>query len=116
VQPTPTPTPTAPEYVQGNYATPQSKPKTVTVTYPSAQTAGDLNVVIVRWNDSTAQFNSVQDVSGNLYQSAIGPTVMTGQLSQSIYYAKNIKAAAVGANTVTVTFNRGTSLSGHSNS
>ena len=34
----------------------------------------------------------------------MGPTLLTGSLSQSIYYAKNIKAAAAGANVVTVKF------------
>src|SRR4029077_5027530 len=35
---------------------------------------------------------------------AVGPTVLAGALTQSIYYAKNIAAAAAGANTVTVTY------------
>ena len=41
-------------YVQGNYATPQTPQTTVNVTYTAAQAAGDLNVVVVGWNDSTA--------------------------------------------------------------
>ena len=36
----------------------------VTVTYTAAQTAGDLNVVIVGWNDTTAQISSVTDTKG----------------------------------------------------
>ena len=105
--PTPTPTPAALSYVQGNYATPQSPLTAVTVPYTAAQTAGDLNVVIVGWNDSTAQVSSLTDSKGNVYQLAVGPTVLTGSapLSQAIYYAKNISAATAGANTVTVTFN-----------
>ena len=106
--PTPTPTPTqaALTYVQGNYAAPQSPLTAVTVKYPAAQTAGHLNVVIVGWNDATAQVSSLTDSRGNVYQSAVGPTVLTGSnpVSQSIYYAKNISAAAAGANTVTVKF------------
>jgi uncharacterized protein YciI len=106
--PTPTPTPTqaALTYVQGNYATPQSPLTAVTVKYPAAQTAGHLNVVIVGWNDATAQVSSLTDSRGNVYQSAVGPTVLTGSnpVSQSIYYAKNISAASAGANTVTVKF------------
>ena len=35
---------------------------------------------------------------------AVGPTVLSGQLSQAIYYAKNIQAAAANTNTVTVQF------------
>src|SRR5581483_1647659 len=36
---------------------------------------------------------------------AVGPTVLSGTASQSIYYAKNIAAASAGGNTVTVQFN-----------
>ena len=39
-----------------------------------------------------------------MYTLAVGPTIQSGLASQSIYYAKNIVAAAAGANTVTVTF------------
>ena len=76
---------------------------TVVVQYQSAQNAGDLNVVVVGWNDSSAQVSSVKDTNGNTYQLAVGP-MTTGLVSQSIYYAKNIQAAAAGANSVTVTF------------
>ena len=91
-------------YVQGNYATPQTPQTTVNVTFNAAQVAGDLNVVVVGWKDSTATVNAVTDGSGNAYSLAVGPTVQMGIASQSIYYAKNITPAAAGANTVTVTF------------
>jgi chitodextrinase len=94
---------TTPSFVQVNAATPQSTPTTVAITYTAAQTAGDLNVVIVGWNDTTASVASINDSKGNSYQLAIGPT-RSGSESQSIYYAKNILAATAGANTVTVTF------------
>ena len=61
----------------------------------------------VGWNDSTASVSSVTDSSGNTYQRAVGPTSIAGTLSQSIYYARNILAAAAGANTVTVQFSTG---------
>ncbi len=70
-----------PKYIQGNYATPQSTVPAVTVPYLAAQTAGNLNVVIVGWNDATAQVSSVTDTSGNVYQLAAGPTVLTGSTS-----------------------------------
>jgi hypothetical protein len=79
-------------------------PSPVTVAYASAQTAGDLNVVVVGWNDSIAHVTSVGDTAGNVYQLAIGPTVITGALSQSIYFAKNIAVPKTGANTVSVSF------------
>jgi uncharacterized membrane protein len=91
-------------YVQGNYATPQSPQTTVSVTYSSAQTAGDLNVVVVGWNDSNATVTRVADSKGNTYTRAVGPTVQSGVASQSIYYAKNIATASARTNTVTVTF------------
>ena len=91
-------------FVQGNYAVPQSSQTTVTVPFTAAQTAGDLNVVVVGWNDSTTTVSAVTDSKGNAYARAVGPTIVTGSLSQSIYYAKNIVAAAAGANAVTVTF------------
>ena len=91
-------------YVQGNYATPQSAQTSVSVKFSAAQKSGDLNVVVVGWNDSTATVSSVTDSSGNTYQRAVGPTVVSGLLSQSIYYAKKIVAAGAGLNTVTVRF------------
>jgi uncharacterized membrane protein len=91
-------------YVQGNYATPQSPQATVNVTYSSAQVAGDLNVVVVGWNDSNSTISRIVDSKGNTYTRAVGPTIQSGVASQSIYYAKNITAAGAGTNTVTVTF------------
>ena len=91
-------------YVQGNFATPQTPQTTMNVAYTAAQVAGDLNVVVVGWNDSTAVVSAVTDSSGNTYALAVGPTVQSGYASQSIYYAPNIASAAAGANTVTVTF------------
>jgi hypothetical protein len=104
--PTPTPTPKPTAYIQGNYAAPQSTVTPVTVPYTAAQKAGDLNVVVVGWNNSTTQVSSVTDKNGNSYKLAAGPTVLTGSVpfSQAIYYAKNILA---GANSVTVKFNAG---------
>ena len=81
-------------------ATPQSPTATVPVTFPGAQTAGDLNIVVVGWNDTTAAVQSVKDSAGNTYNLAIGPTSGTA-LQQSIYYAAPIVG---GSNTVTVTF------------
>ena len=61
-------------YVQGNSATPQT-PQTSgelwTVTFTAAQAAGDLNVVAVGWNDSTATVTKVADKIGNTYTLAV---------------------------------------------
>jgi hypothetical protein len=77
----------------------------VAVPYTGAQTAGDLNVVVVGWNDTTATVKSVADTKGNAYVLAVGPTLVSGTLTQSVYYAKNIASAAANGNTVTVVFN-----------
>ncbi len=90
------------KFVQVAAATPQTPMSAVSVTYPSAQTAGNLNVVVVGWNDATSSVKSVTDSHGNTYTLAVGPVLGTN-LSQSIYYLKNI---ASGSNTVTATFNQ----------
>jgi chitodextrinase len=92
-------------FVQSNSATPQSPQAAVTARYASAQTAGNANVVVVGWNDTTATVATLTDTAGNTYVKAVGPTKQTGLGTQSIYYAVNIAAAAANTNTVTVTFN-----------
>jgi hypothetical protein len=87
-------------FAQVAAGTPQSPTATVAVTYPAAQTAGNLNVVVVGWNDTAASVQSVKDSAGNNYSLAIGPTSGSG-IQQSIYYASRIVG---GSNTVTVTF------------
>ena len=85
----------------------------VVVPFTAAQTAGNLNVVVIGWNDTSDAIASVVDSNGNTYILAAGtfstslPSTGASQegVSQAIYYAKNIKA---GANTVTVTFNQST--------
>jgi hypothetical protein len=89
-------------FAQVSYSDPQVSTTTVTATYPSAQTAGDMNIVAVGWNDTTSTVRSVTDSAGNPYSLAVGPTTGKG-LRQSIYYAPNI---AGGTNKVTVTFNQ----------
>src|SRR5262245_23673220 len=93
-------------FVQRNVAVPQTPQATVAVAYTAAQTAGNLNVVVVGWSDNTSVVNSVTDSRGNPYVRAVGPTAVGGvPHSQAIYYAKNIVAAPAGGNTVTVQFN-----------
>ena len=89
-------------FVQQSYTTSNPSGSSLRVAYPAAQKAGNLNLVVVGWNDTTSSVSSVTDSKGNTYTRAIGPTAGTA-LTQSIYYAKNI---AAGSNTVTVTFNK----------
>src|SRR5215471_19591692 len=88
-------------YVQGNYNV-TDPASSRTVTFTGAQSAGNLNVVFVGWLDSTTTVTSVTDTKGNVYTRAVGPTISSGNAQQSVYYAKNIAAAAAGANTVTI--------------
>jgi len=91
-------------FVQVSGAAPQTNQSQVSVTYTNAQVAGDANIVAISWKDATSNITSVIDSVGNTYQLAV-PTARGTSLSQAIYYAKNINAAAAGANTVTVTLN-----------
>ena len=61
-------------------------------------------MVVVGWNDPTAQVLSVVDTGGNVYELAVGPTSRSDLGSQAIYHAPNVPAAAPGDNQVTVTF------------
>jgi hypothetical protein len=89
-------------FVQVDAITPQTPSGSVILSYPLAQTAGNLNIVAVGWNDTTSTVSSVSDSRGNVYTQA--GTMTTGTaLRQAIYYAKNI---AAGSNTVTVVFNQ----------
>jgi hypothetical protein len=96
------PLPSGITFMQQANAIPQQPAATVLVSYASSQFAGDLNVVVVGWNDTTASIQSVTDSRGNSYQLAVGPTKGNG-LSQAIYYATNIVG---GSNTVTVQFDQ----------
>ena len=96
-----------PAFVQVNAAVPQTNQSSVPVTYTSAQTAGNTNIVAIGWNDATSNITSVTDSAGNAYQLAV-PTARGSGVSQAIYYAPNIKAAPAGTNTVTATFNTAT--------
>jgi hypothetical protein len=59
-------------------------PSFATVPFPAAQTAGDLNVVVVGWYDTTTSVTSVTDTAGNQYVLALGPTALPGTGSQSV--------------------------------
>ncbi len=87
---------------QLNYATPQSNQSTVAVAYTTAQSAGDTNIVAIGWNTNAGTITSVRDTAGNAYAVA-APLTRGSNLSQSIYYAKNIVGAPAG-NIVTVQF------------
>jgi hypothetical protein len=89
-------------FVQAASAAPQTPMVVVPIAFATAQTPGNLNVVVGGVNDTTSSVQSVQDSAGNTYVLAIGPTMGIG-LQQSIYYTTTI---AGGPTTVTVTFDQ----------
>lgn len=97
--------PPQPEFVQQSYSTPQTPQSQVSATYARAQAAGDTNILAIGWNDTAASIQSVVDSAGNAYQPAVS-TFRGNGLSQAIWFAPNIVAAAAGANQVTVTFDQ----------
>ena len=74
----------------------------MTKSYGQNQAAGNLNVVVVGWNDTTSTITAVTDTAGNTYSLA-APVTRGSGISQAIYHAKNIVG---GANSVTATFNQ----------
>src|SRR5208337_5137076 len=73
-------------FVQVNSADPQPSVSTVSCAYSLAQTAGNLNIVVVGWNDSTSTMTGISDSQGNSYAQA-GTTKKGTNLTQAIYYA-----------------------------
>jgi len=91
-------------FVQENNNTVPINTGTVSVTYVTPETAGNLNIVVVGWNDTSSSVLSVADDNNNTYVLA-GTTAGHG-LSQAIYYAKDIVLPNNTTPTVTVTFNQ----------
>ncbi len=94
-------------FVQGNFATPHGSITSVNVPFTGFQGPGDLNLVVVGWNDTNTTVTSVNDTMGNAYTLAVGPTLQSVAGTQSIYYAKNIAPAGANANSVTINFSGG---------
>ncbi|HTB79030.1 MAG TPA: hypothetical protein VK762_37560 [Polyangiaceae bacterium] len=91
-------------FVQVSSSTPQASLSSVATTYGNAQSAGDTNIVPVCWFDASSSVTGVSDTSHNAYAVAAPVVRLSGTASCTMYYAANIKAAAAGANVVTVTF------------
>ena len=91
-------------FVQENNNTVPINTGSVSVTYVAPETAGNLNIVVVGWSDTSSSVLSVADDDNNTYVLA-GTTAGHG-LSQAIYYAKDIVLPNNTTPTVTVTFNQ----------
>lgn len=81
-------------FVQVNSSTPQTDQSTVTTAFANAQTIGNLNVVVIGWDNTTSNIVSVTDTAVNSYQVAAPITRSSGN-SQTIYYARNIVGGAI---------------------
>ena len=92
-------------YIQRGDAVTNLPSTTIPVLMPNQQTAGNLNVVIIGWADTSATVSSVTDTEGNNYVAALAPVTGTG-LSQVVYYAKNIAGDSGTPNQITVTFSQ----------
>ena len=51
----------------------QASNTSVAVAYVNTQTAGNLNIVVAGWGDTTSSISSVTDSKGNTYTRAVGP-------------------------------------------
>ena len=89
-----------PAHVQSARAARTGAVASVEVALPRAQTAGDLDVVVVTWNDATANVSSIRDRAGNAY-ARVGEPARIGAISQVMYFAPAIRG---GANALTATF------------
>lgn len=70
------------KFVQVNSAVPTST-ATISATYNSAQTAGNMNVVAIGWDSSFISLKSLTDSKGNSYKLAVGYVDSTGITRQS---------------------------------
>jgi hypothetical protein len=90
----------------GGYATAADPDASLQALSPSltwAQSAGDLIVLLINY-DPNLGLVQISDVSGNAY-TEFGPPVTNAAYHEAMYYCLNAKAAAAGANAVTVSLN-----------
>jgi hypothetical protein len=78
-----------------------SSGNSASVTFNAANTAGNLIVAYVVWDNSNPV--SLSDSNGNVYTSAVGPTKYSSsdKTNAQIFYASGVRA---GSNRVTATF------------
>jgi IPT/TIG domain len=95
-------------FVQVNNNTDLVNAASLSVTYTAAETAGNMNIVVVGVNDSSSSVLSVTDDNNNTY--VLAAANAGHGLSQAVYYARNISVALHNPPTVTVTFNQNAGL------
>ena len=91
-----------------NAAVPQTNQSSVPVTYTSAQTAGNTNILAIGWNNATSNITSVTDSAGNTYQLAVPTARGAAASARRSTTPRTSRPPPAGTNTVTVTFNTAT--------
>src|SRR6185437_2339386 len=91
-------------FVQENNNTVAETTASVDVTYGAPETAGNLNVVVVGWVDTSSSVTSVVDDNTNTY--VLAGTTSGNGITQAIYYARNIVLPTNNTPTITVQFNQ----------
>jgi hypothetical protein len=86
-------------FVQATSKDSKNSVTSVSVTYPNAQQAGDLAVVVVGFSDATHNVSAISDSAGNAYVLATSPASASG-VALAVYAAANIAGGP--SNTVTV--------------
>ena len=98
-------------FVQANSSQQSGAATTANIPFVSPQLNGDLNIVVVAWQDATnAQVSAVTDNAGNSYVLAGSATTVPGLGTQAVYHAGNVGGAAAGTNAVSVLFSSAVSL------
>ena len=97
----------APVHKQTVSAILQTGPKTVSATFSSASTAGNLIIAHITWDNQSRTLSSVVDTKGNAYQLIGAETNWGTKYRSALYYAYNI-AADAGKIKVTATLNNNT--------
>ena len=88
-------------FVQFKNTTPSTSPTSLTAKFPSAQVAGDTNIVPICWFNASSNVSSVTDTKGNVYAVAAPVVRLSGTASCTMYYAPHILAATANSNTTT---------------
>ena len=90
-------------FVQGAATSAQGPQSRIVTALASTQSADDLNVVFIGWENTEAHVTAVTDTTGNTYVLA-NEVSLPGVATQVAYYAKRILPAAKRRNAVTVVF------------
>jgi len=78
------------EFVQANSISAGASSGAIDLAFPLDQTAGDTNVVVLRWGSASTALTALSDQAGNHYVSALAQA--DTQEQQAVFFATNIAA------------------------